>query len=78
MVPNGANECVLGLEKNDGRPRKREEAQTEDVCQSEGRGNPLHACQFCGTEFIDLCCPRLYSVGPLCLIKETFALCFLT
>lgn len=41
MVPTGANGGVLGFEKkNDGRPRKREEAQTKDVCQSERRGIP--------------------------------------
>lgn len=60
MVPTGANGGVLAFEiKNDGRSRKREEAQTEDNCQSEMRGNPLHACQFCGTEATDLCYPRL-------------------
>lgn len=86
MASTGANEGVISLGiKSDIRPREREEAQTEDVCQSESRGNPLHVCHFCGTEFTGLCYLSLCTVSPLCmwllfnvlfkwcLTKETFA-----
>ena len=72
MVPTGANGGVLGFEKK--------------MMVDQERGSPnkrclpvrkeRHTCQFCGTVFIDLCCLRLCSVGPLCLIKETFAFVF--
>lgn len=42
MASTGANEGIIGLGiKSDIRPRKREEARTKDVSQSERRGYPL-------------------------------------